>query len=739
MVKLAKFLLCLRVCIAVTNYFQTKVAFPYDNFTSKGTVLDPKVTKCSEDLMGDGRCNLFNNSPECDYDGGDCCRLTCVSNCYYSDPSGSQLPTEGLPNSCFFECGVDNYFCKENVLCSQCENGTCKPMEECFAEDASVLQGINNCWKNTLAHGNEATIDYFCGKDPDFSFVHVQEDPEKHYPGCGLKKEQCTVQKCCDEVISNSVTSTNCDNTPRNFTYFDYYEGVQKQEEVSCLERFRNCFKENMVVSSGQCCECNEGWLGNFCSIPICTVDCVYGTCVAPNTCDCDEGWTGSICDEPVCEVCENGTCQEPELCECFEGWEGKGCNVPYSTPACVEGVATSPDTCLCNPGYGGRICDIPLCTNINCQNGWCVSPDKCECFPGFVTYDLRETTHCADLNCQEAFGIWCQKCNSKECLDCKQGFFLDLGTCKPCSDLNEYCLSCSKDECFECEFPYRKDIEDGELCDFRGYIEFGSKKFSGLETEESIQIEIHRIGGIYGEVSVRMTTLPLNYVYQEDIERFNSYSYKTEVINFSQGESQKLVEFIPYTHINSTEDKNELLLVLHSPSEGALLGRTQENPLEVYLWSDLGFESYSYAYLEVFDDPKIPDVELTQVTANGAEISEIPLTLREGGSVQLEVTAFSKTSRITQGGSEFIWELKKIQESPSSGCFFPSYDFSKESSLHEEGVFTDNNDGTYSAQVEVQERGRYVLEVALVLNGTQTWGKSQVSSVYFYIVNECL
>ena len=28
--------------------------------------------------IGDGYCNIDNNKPECNYDGGDCCECTCV-------------------------------------------------------------------------------------------------------------------------------------------------------------------------------------------------------------------------------------------------------------------------------------------------------------------------------------------------------------------------------------------------------------------------------------------------------------------------------------------------------------------------------------------------------------------------------------------------------------------------------------------------------------------------------------
>lgn len=44
-----------------------------------------------ESWIGDGSCDPQNLSSECDWDGGDCCKSTCVSN--------------------DFVCGIDGHFC----------------------------------------------------------------------------------------------------------------------------------------------------------------------------------------------------------------------------------------------------------------------------------------------------------------------------------------------------------------------------------------------------------------------------------------------------------------------------------------------------------------------------------------------------------------------------------------------------------------------------------------------------
>jgi hypothetical protein len=76
--------------------------------------------------------------------------------------------------------------------------------------------------------GNASTIDFFCGLDSDFTFVHDEEEPEKHYDGCGFSQEKCTSEACCEDIqtaISVAVPMT--------------------------LEEIRECFISNMK-SKGQ-------------------------------------------------------------------------------------------------------------------------------------------------------------------------------------------------------------------------------------------------------------------------------------------------------------------------------------------------------------------------------------------------------------------------------------------------------------------------------------------------------
>lgn len=48
--------------------------------------------------------------------------------------------------------------------------------------------------------------------------------------------------------------------------------------------------------------ECCEGYTRNKWArcIPVCSDDCVHGTCVAPDQCKCQEGYGG-----PTCKICK--------------------------------------------------------------------------------------------------------------------------------------------------------------------------------------------------------------------------------------------------------------------------------------------------------------------------------------------------------------------------------------------------------------------------------------------------
>lgn len=180
-----------------------------------------------------------------------------------------------------------------------------------------------------------------------------------HYPGCGLVHANCTLLSCCSDGIANLKDSSTCSETARNMTLFDPVSFSNITQETSCLAYFRSCFSRNTFHSYGQCCECDPGWTGFSCNVPICSKHCLKGVCYEPEKCRCDAGWSESDCSVPICTDCQHGACTDVNVCRCFYGWTGAHCSEPVSVPPCVHGTTVDMDRCQCEEGYSGRICDI--------------------------------------------------------------------------------------------------------------------------------------------------------------------------------------------------------------------------------------------------------------------------------------------------------------------------------------------------------------------------------------------
>lgn len=77
--------------------------------------------------------------------------------------------------------------------------------------------------------GNASTTDFFCGQDPNFTVVHDEDEPNKHYDGCGFTQEKCTSEACCEDIST----------------------GIETGEPMT-FEEIRTCFINNMKAK-GQC------------------------------------------------------------------------------------------------------------------------------------------------------------------------------------------------------------------------------------------------------------------------------------------------------------------------------------------------------------------------------------------------------------------------------------------------------------------------------------------------------
>lgn len=121
---------------------------------------------------------------------------------------------------------------------------------------------------------------------------------------------------------------------------------------------------------------------------------CVNGICLN-ETCICVNGFKMSDSDNYVCE--------------------------PFCTVECIHGVCINPDSCECDVGYRlgynesqshicHPICDVDAEDNDGCINGTCIAPDTCQCNLGFEL-DLHANYTCIPLppekQVQQGGGRW--------------------------------------------------------------------------------------------------------------------------------------------------------------------------------------------------------------------------------------------------------------------------------------------------------------------------------------------
>lgn len=131
----------------------------------------------------------MNNLADCQLDGGDCCRRSCILNCDYkgANSAPAQLPLLGLTTLCPNTCGSRDYDCKQATPgCSECYHGTCKDISTCYKSSQSVKQQLDTCRFDSYTQGNYRTVDMFCGRDVQSTFVHDPYNQVRAYIGAAL-------------------------------------------------------------------------------------------------------------------------------------------------------------------------------------------------------------------------------------------------------------------------------------------------------------------------------------------------------------------------------------------------------------------------------------------------------------------------------------------------------------------------------------------------------------------------
>ena len=649
------FLLILQLAFASLDFSSMTYPFPKDEVIDLDVNEDQEKYDCVYDLMQDGKCDLYNNKPECQYDGGDCCRATCETNCKAAE--------------CKYTCGDYGYYCIEDTSCANCTHGTCSPISKCFSTEVQVKLGVLNCQRNNIAHGNSSTADQFCGKDINKTVSHSFDQYGFHYPGCGLPQSICSTYQCCSDIELNNITSETCTSEVNTYKSFNLLNRNIEERTISCIDLFKECFVNNSITSKGECCECEEGWVGKNCDFPSCYPSCKHGKCVDIDKCECDDGWSEEDCSIATCKDCQNGKCIAPDVCFCDYGWNGTACDVPYASPACVYGVAVGPDTCKCVSSYTGLRCEIPKCSK--CNYGWCISPEVCECYPPYYTKDSSQSW-CTDLHCDEIFGPSCTNCTNSTCTRCLVGYFLNQSQCTECSSFNLHCLECNMTRCLLCSWPY---TPEGFDCVFPGYIEFSSKYFSVLKSNGSVEISVYRVSSVRYRVEVSYKLIGITARIRKEAD----FGYIEGSLYFEPNIVEQKIIIPVYNKFYDTSAANRFYILLYNPVNAVDFVQNLTRVTD-FSWSDKGINVTSYCMVEIWDDPAQALPALTSFT------QEHPETVLTSSVYNFTFKAFNSNSQEIFTAVFMVQVRKIVTEAKSDPCVFGS------NSFEEVSVITSNS-----------------------------------------------
>lgn len=269
---------------------------------------------CLNSCTNHGICNYTTGVCTCHegFGGEDCSQVTCPNNCTDGNGVCDQQTAKCICNADY--SGIDCSYpaCPDD--CSkqgECVNGTCWCDPKYRGDNCSIPNCPNNCSFNGVCGFRSSNPDDQCR-------MECLCEP-------GWAGEDCSLLACGQRCIG---ASNVCD------------KGVSVTLEPQQLEEFRTplCCSHHGICMSGEC-QCDPGWGGGMCEIPLCPGECVHGKCYSfpPSNetdkwgvarCGCYEGWDGPTCEEPLCkDGCNgNGICIEG-TCACFKGWDGESCN----------------------------------------------------------------------------------------------------------------------------------------------------------------------------------------------------------------------------------------------------------------------------------------------------------------------------------------------------------------------------------------------------------------------------
>eukprot|EP00903_Cladosiphon_okamuranus_P005790 g5737.t1 len=329
------------------------------------------VENCFPRSIGNGYCNHYNNKPECDYDGGDCCECTCVVDeddeddgwkCSHNagfaciDPAAPCVDDDEITVEMVEHChnagNIGNGYCDEGNNTAECnyDGGDCC---ECTCESPV-----------------DADDDYICTEfacvDPEASCVDDDSITIDMLDACdwvtGIGNGWCNIGNNIPECNYDGGDCCECtcqvqfSNGCQQFACVDPDAECVDDDDIT-VDMFENC-DSVLSIGDGYCNSGNNnaecGWDGG---------DCCYCTCEKPYASDwlCSANGSGFNCkdesapcfgEEPPTSYDDDYSTNDDVMSYNFIPWEQDG---PLPTVEGAVEVGDKTEVGVTATGYDER------------------------------------------------------------------------------------------------------------------------------------------------------------------------------------------------------------------------------------------------------------------------------------------------------------------------------------------------------------------------------------------------
>jgi hypothetical protein len=133
-----------------------------------------------------------------------------------------------------------------------------------------------------------------------------------------------------------------------------------------------------------------------------------------------------------------------------------------------------------------------------------------------------------------------------------------------------------------------------------------------------AVTLKVVRRLGSYGEVGA--------HFYTSDVSADGLFTHARGEIAFSDGQTELNLKVDLHPNMKVDSDDKSFRVVLHSPTNGAVLGKPQSSSVTDFSFFKGGIETYAYATVKIYDLSTTPDITTSTLNVNSQNGS--PLTL---------------------------------------------------------------------------------------------------------------